>query len=81
MWLGHHLHLITCSHHCGSSALGVAAYGVASKETSLGLAIFLLDGNILVSKLGKIASWLYALPENKLENFKLENLKFKNLKT
>ena len=43
------------------------------------LAAFVLDGDTMVSKLGKIASGLYVLLENKLENLKLENLK--NLKT
>ena len=44
---------------------GVPSVGGESKETSLGLAAFLLDGDIMMSKLGKIASGLYDFsPQN-----------------
>ena len=58
----------------GSSTLGATACGVDSKETSLGLATFFLDGDILKSKWGKIDSGLYDLLEIilKLEPGKLK---------
>ena len=73
MWLGHHPHQITCSHHWEVQPWEIQPVEGIPKRLTLDLAIFFLDGDILESKLGKIASGLYALLENNLENLKHES--------
>ena len=57
----------------GSANLGRSAGAFDSSQTSFGLAPFVLDSDIVVSNLGKIASGLYALLDDKLEHWEVES--------
>ena len=55
------------------SSFAIESSWMVDSPTSLGLAAFFLDGDMMAPKVGKIASGQYALLENKLENLKLES--------